>query len=335
MNKNSKIFIAGHNGLVGSAVFRNLKKNGYKNLIVISKKKLDLKNSKKVNNFFEKKKIEYMVICAALAGGIVANSKYPVDFFNENILIQNSLLNAALKFKLKRTIFLGTSCIYPDKAKTPIKEDLLLTGKIHETNEAYAISKIAGIQLCKALYNQCGLDLVALMPTNIYGLNDRYNEEKSHVIPAMILKFLKAKKNNKKIIEIWGDGTPKREFLYSDDLAEAIRIVLNTSNRKLLKLYCWYKFSASPGKIIMCINTSKKVFHMIVSYEPAYYFRLLTKTYFMPLESKFSVNRDDLHDAIMFFKRMLKGKFKSLACKIRVMPGKIEISAASTKLKPS
>jgi len=241
MNKNSKIFIAGHNGLVGSAVFRNLKQRGYRNLIVISKKKLDLKNSKKVEVFFKKKKIEYMVICAALAGGIVANSKYPVDFFNENILIQNSLLNAALKFKLKRTIFLGTSCIYPDKAKTPIKEDLLLTGKIHETNEAYAIAKIAGIQLCKALYNQYGLDVVALMPTNIYGMNDRYDVKKSHVIPAMILKFLEAKKKNKKIIKIWGDGTPRREFLYSDDLAEAIRIVLNTSNNKLLKL-CQNKF---------------------------------------------------------------------------------------------
>jgi len=241
MNKNSKIFIAGHNGLVGSAVFRNLKKHGYKNLIIISKKKLDLKNSKKVDLFFKKKKIEYMVICAALAGGIVANSKYPVDFFNENILIQNSLLNAALKFKLKRTIFLGTSCIYPDKAKTPIKEDLLLTGKIHETNEAYATAKIAGIQLCKALYNQCGLDVIALMPTNIYGINDRYDVEKSHVIPAMILKFLNAKKSNKKIVKVWGDGTPKREFLYSDDLAEAIRIVLNTSNRKILKL-CQNKF---------------------------------------------------------------------------------------------
>lgn len=240
MNKNSKIFVAGHNGLVGSAVFRNLKKHGYKNLIVISKKKLDLKNTKKVNLFF-KKKIEYMVICAALAGGIVANSKYPVDFFNENILIQNSLLNAALKFKLKRTIFLGTSCIYPDKAKTPIKEDLLLTGKIHETNEAYATAKIAGIQLCKALYNQCGLDVIALMPTNIYGINDRYDVEKSHVIPAMILKFLNAKKSNKKIVKVWGDGTPKREFLYSDDLAEAIRIVLNTSNRKILEL-CQNKF---------------------------------------------------------------------------------------------
>jgi GDP-L-fucose synthase len=241
MNKNSKIFIAGHNGLVGSAVFRNLKKKGYKNLIVISKKKLDLKNSKKVDLFFKKKKIEYMVICAALAGGIVANSKYPVNFFNENILIQNSLLNAALKFKLKRTIFLGTSCIYPEKAETPIKEDLLLTGKIHETNEAYSIAKIAGTQLCKSLYNQYGLDVVALMPTNIYGINDRYDVEKSHVIPAMILKFLEAKKSNKKIIKIWGDGTPKREFLYSDDLAEAIRIVLNASKRKLFKL-CRNKF---------------------------------------------------------------------------------------------
>lgn len=241
MNKNSKIFIAGHNGLVGSAVFRNLKKNGYKNLIVISKKKLDLKNSKKVDLFFKKKKIEYMVICAALAGGIVANSKYPVNFFNENILIQNSLLNAALKFKIKRTIFLGTSCIYPENAKTPINEDLLLTGKIHETNEAYAIAKIAGIQLCKALYNQYGLDVVALMPTNIYGINDKYDDEKSHVIPAMILKFLKAKKNNKKTIKIWGDGKPEREFLYSDDLAEAIRIILNTTKKKLLKL-CKNKF---------------------------------------------------------------------------------------------
>jgi len=241
MNKNSKIFIAGHNGLVGSAVFRNLKKHGYKNLITISKKNLDLKNSKKVDLFFKKKKIEYLIICAALAGGIGANRKYPVDFFNENILIQNSLLNAALKFKLKRTIFLGTSCIYPDKAKTPIKEDLLLTGKIHQTNEAYAIAKIAGIQLCKAIYNQYGLDVVALMPTNIYGINDKYDDQKSHVIPAMILKFLKAKKYNKKIVKIWGDGTPKREFLYSDDLAEAIRIVLNTSNKRILKL-CQNKF---------------------------------------------------------------------------------------------
>ena len=236
MNKNSRIFISGHNGLVGSAVYRNLKRNGYKNLIVVSKNNLDLKNSIKVNLFFKKNRIEYMIMCAAKAGGIVANKNYPVDFFNENILIQNSLLNAALKFRLKRTIFLGTSCIYPTKAAVPIKEDYLFTGKLHKTNEAYAVAKIAGITLCKALYEQYGLDLVALMPTNIYGINDKYDAEKSHVIPGMILKFLEAKKNNKKEIVLWGDGSPKREFLYSDDLAEAIRIILNTSKKKLFTL---------------------------------------------------------------------------------------------------
>ena len=197
MNKNSRIFIAGHKGLVGSAVYRNLKINGYKNLIVISKKKLDLKDSKKVNFFFKTNKIEYMIMCAAKAGGILANKNYPVEFFNENILIQNSLLNAALNFKLKRTIFLGTSCIYPTNSVVPIKEELLLSGKLHETNAAYAIAKIAGITLCQALYRQYNLDIVALMPTNIYGIDDKYDTEKSHVIPGMILKFLKAKKKKR------------------------------------------------------------------------------------------------------------------------------------------
>ena len=236
MNKNSRIFIAGHNGLVGSAVYRNLLNKGYKNLHLISKKKLDLKNFKKVNTYFKEKKIEYMIICAALAGGILANSKYPVEFFNENINIQNALLNAALKFKLKRTIFLGTSCIYPDKTKTPIKESQLLTGKLHSSNESYAIAKIAGIKLCEALYRQYNLDLVALMPTNVYGINDKYSEKDSHVIPALILKFLRAKKENKNQVEIWGDGRPQREFIFSDDLAEAIHIVLRTSKNKLYKI---------------------------------------------------------------------------------------------------
>jgi len=236
MNKNSRIFIAGHNGLVGSAVYRNLKAKGYKNLLVITRKKLDLKNQFKVEQFLKKKKIEYMIICAALAGGIIANSKYPVEFFNENILIQNSLLNSALKFRLKRTIFLGTSCIYPNNVKTPIKEEYLLTGDLHNTNEAYAIAKIAGIKLCKAMYNEYGLDVVAIMPTNIYGINDRYDKELSHVIPAMILKFLKAKNDNKKTVELIGDGSPNREFMYSDDLADAINVILNTSKKKLSKI---------------------------------------------------------------------------------------------------
>ena len=236
MNKYSSIFIAGHNGLVGSAVYRNLLKKGFKNLSVISKKKLDLTNSKKVKIFFKKKKVEYLIICAALAGGILANSRYPVEFFNENIRIQNSLLNLALKFKLKRTIFLGTSCIYPDKTKTPIKEEQLLSGKLNSSNEAYAIAKIAGIKLCEALYKQHNLDIVALMPTNVYGINDKYSEKNSHVIPALILKFLKAKKNNKKKVEVWGDGRPKREFIFSDDLAEAIYIVLTTPKKKIFKI---------------------------------------------------------------------------------------------------
>ena len=167
MNKNSIIFIAGHNGLVGSAVFRLFKSKGFTNLVTVSKKKLDLKNPKKVENFFKKKRIEYLIMAAAKAGGIIANRTYPVDFFNENILIQNSLLNCALKFKIKKTIFLGTSCIYPYNSKTPIKEEYLLTGKPHETNKAYAVAKIAGIELSRALFNQYNLDIIALMPTNI------------------------------------------------------------------------------------------------------------------------------------------------------------------------
>jgi GDP-L-fucose synthase len=236
MNKLSNIFIAGHNGLVGSAVYRNFLEKGYKNLHVISKKKLDLKNYQKVYNYLKKKKIEYLVICAALAGGILANTRYQVEFFNENIMIQNSLLNVALKLRLKRTIFLGTSCIYPHKTNTPIKEDQLLTGKLHNSNEGYAMAKIAGIKLSEALYNQYNLDVAVVMPTNVYGINDRYSKERSHVIPALVLKFLKAKSQNKKYVEIWGDGSPEREFIYSDDLAEAIYIVLNSSKNKLFKI---------------------------------------------------------------------------------------------------
>jgi GDP-L-fucose synthase len=236
VNKDSRIFIAGHNGLVGSAVYRNLIKKGYKKIITIPKRKLDLKNQKKVELFFKKNKIEYLVICAALAGGVVANNTYPVEFFNENILIQNSLLNAALKFRIKRTIFLGTSCIYPHKSKIPIKEDFLLKGDLHQTNEAYAIAKIAGIKLSKAMYREYGLDIVALMPTNIYGINDKYDEFTSHVIPGMIKKFINAKNKNKRTIELWGNGKPVREFLCSDDLAEAIYKVLKSTKKRLFKI---------------------------------------------------------------------------------------------------
>ena len=236
MKKYSKIFIAGHSGLVGSAVYRNLITHGYKNLVTVSSKELDLRSMKDVDLFIKKKKIEYLIMCAARAGGILANINYPADFFNDNILIQNNLLNSAIKYKFKKTIFLGTSCIYPFKAKNPIREKALLTGTLHRSNQAYAIAKIAGIKFCEAIYYQYNLDIVALMPTNIYGLNDRYEKNYSHVIPALLMKFLSAKKHNKKTVEIWGDGSPKREFLYSDDLAEAIRLVLLTPKKKLFNL---------------------------------------------------------------------------------------------------
>jgi GDP-L-fucose synthase len=236
MKKDSRIFIAGHKGLVGSAVYRNLISKGYKKLFIVNKNKLDLKDKKKTETYLKKNKIEYLIICAAKAGGIVANKLYPVEFFNENILIQNSLLNSALSLRLKRTIFLGTSCIYPNGINTLIKENDLLKGPIHETNEAYAIAKIAGIKLCKAMYNQYGLDVVALMPTNIYGLNDKYDENLSHVIPSMLIKFINAKKKGSPYVKVWGNGKPLREFLSSDDLAEAIFVVLKTSKSKLFKI---------------------------------------------------------------------------------------------------
>jgi len=195
----------------------------------------------------------------------LANTRYQVEFFNENIMIQNSLLNVALKLKLKRTIFLGTSCIYPHKTQTPIKEDQLLTGKLHNSNEGYAVAKIAGIKLCEALYNQYNLDVAVVMPTNVYGINDRYSKERSHVIPALVMKFLKAKSENKKYVEIWGDGSPEREFIYSDDLAEAIHIVLNSSKKKLFKI-CNNNFpilNVGTGDIFSIKNLANIIKHKI------------------------------------------------------------------------
>ncbi len=194
MNKNESIFVAGHKGLVGSAVLQLLKKKGFKKIITIDRKNLDLRNYQKVEKFFKKKKIDYMVMAAARAGGIMANSTNQKDFFLENIEIQNSLLQLALKKKIKRTIYLGTSCIYPKFSKTPIKEDSLLTGKLEKTNQCYAIAKIAGIKFCETLHEDHNLDIICLMPTNVYGVNDNFDKFNGHVIPAMISKFVEAKK---------------------------------------------------------------------------------------------------------------------------------------------
>ena len=203
MKKSSVIFLAGHKGLVGSSVLRNLKKKNYRKIITIDRKKLDLRDYKKVLLFFKNKKIDYLIMAAARAGGILANNKFQKDFFLENIEIQNNLLKLALKKKIKRTIFLGTSCIYPKLSKNPIKEEYLLTGKLEKTNQCYAIAKIAGIKFSEALYSNNKLDIVCLMPTNIYGLNDNFDQFSGHVIPAMISKINDSVIKKKKLSNYW------------------------------------------------------------------------------------------------------------------------------------
>ena len=237
MKKSDNIFIAGHKGLVGNAVYKLLKKKGFKNLITIDRKKIDLRNSILVDNFFKNKNIDYIVMAAARAGGIIANSSNQKDFFLDNIEIQNSLLKLALKKKIKRTIYLGTSCIYPKFSKVPIKEESLLTGILERTNQCYAIAKIAGIKLCEALFEDYNLDIVCLMPTNVYGENDNFNKITGHVIPAIISKIEEAKKSNKKSVKLLGTGKPLREFVHTDDLAESIVKCLLVSKKVLKKKY--------------------------------------------------------------------------------------------------
>ncbi len=236
IEKNSKIFVAGHRGLVGSSILTLLKKNGFKKIITRSRKQLDLVNQQKVNIFFKKNKIEYLIICAAKVGGIMSNLTYPTEFIFENSMIQLNLLKAALDNKIKKTIFLGTSCIYPKFSKTPIKEEYLLSGNLEKTNEAYAIAKISGIKLSEAMYNQFGFKVICLMPTNLYGGKDNFDEFNSHVIPGIFTKILKAKKNKRKKVVLWGSGRPRREFLFVDDLANAIFYLLKLSDIKLLNI---------------------------------------------------------------------------------------------------
>ena len=237
MKKSSFIFLAGHNGLVGKSVFNLLKSKGFRNIITVDRKKLDLRNFDKVKKFFKKKNIDYMVMAAARAGGIIANSSNQKDFYLENVEIQNSLLKLALEKKIKRTIYLGTSCIYPKFAKNPITEDSLLTGELEKTNQCYAIAKISGIKLSEALFNDYKLNIICLMPTNVYGLNDNFDMINGHVIPAMISKFIEAKKKKKKEIRLLGTGKPVREFIHSSDLAHAIFVCLNSSQKKIKKLF--------------------------------------------------------------------------------------------------
>jgi GDP-L-fucose synthase len=236
IKKNSKIFIAGHNGLVGNAIYRLLKKKKYKKLLTVNRNNLDLTNKKKVQTFFEKQRPEFVIMCAAKVGGILENKNYQLDFLLDNTEIQNNILLLAKKFKVKRVIFLGSSCIYPKNSKIPIKEDYIMTGKLEKTNEAYAMSKLYGIKLSSILYEEFNQDIVCLMPTNLYGIEDNFDIKSSHVIPGLITKFLNSKKN-KTNIKVWGTGKAIREFMYVDDLANAIFRSLITPKSKLIKIF--------------------------------------------------------------------------------------------------
>ena len=235
LNKSSKIYIPGHNGLVGKSVCNLLLDHGYKNLVYKRKKELNLTDEKKVDSFFKKEKPDFLIICAAKVGGILENHTYPMEFLLDNFLIQKNLLIAAKKYNIKRTIFLGSSCIYPKESKIPIKESYLMTGRLEKTNESYALSKIMGIKLSEILYEKYKKDIICLMPTNIYGENDNFDIKSSHVIPGLISKFLLAKKNNSSV-KIWGSGKAIREFLHVDDLANAIFTVLKIDKNKISKI---------------------------------------------------------------------------------------------------
>lgn len=226
ITKNSKIFIAGHNGMVGSAILRRFKLKGYKNIITINRNKLDLRDQKKVKNFFNKIKPQFVIIAAAKVGGIFANEKFKANFIHDNLVIQTNLIESSRIVGVKKLIFLGSSCVYPKFCKQPIKESYLFSGKLEETNDAYAVAKLAGYQMCKAYNEQYGTNYITLMPSNIYGLGDNYDNLNSHFFSALIKKIYLAKLKNKKNIEIWGNGKAKRELIYVDDVARACEFFL-------------------------------------------------------------------------------------------------------------
>lgn len=228
MNKDAKIFIAGHRGMVGSAIYRRLTALGYENIITRTSVELDLRIQERVNEFFEAERPEYVFLAAAKVGGILANNTYRADFIYENIMIQSNIIHSSYATGVKKLMFLGSSCIYPKMAPQPLKEEYLLTGLLEPTNEPYAIAKIAGIKMCDAYRSQYGCDFISVMPTNLYGPNDNYDLQNAHVLPSLVRKFHEAKMNNAQEVSIWGTGSPKREFLHADDLADACLFLMNT-----------------------------------------------------------------------------------------------------------
>lgn len=233
MDKNSKIYVAGHRGMVGSAIVRKLQKEGFTRIVTRTSAELDLRNQQAVNDFFATEKPEYVFLAAAKVGGIMANNTYRADFLYENLILEANVIHAAYVYKVVKLLFLGSSCIYPKLAPQPLKEEHLLTGLLEPTNEPYAIAKIAGIKLCETYRDQYGCNFIAAMPTNLYGQGDNYHLQNSHVIPALIRKFHEAKVANAPFVEIWGSGKPLREFMYVDDLADGCVFLMNHFNERL------------------------------------------------------------------------------------------------------
>ena len=227
LTKDDKIFIAGHNGMVGSAIERKFVQEGFKNILTFSSKELDLRDQLSVNEFYKKRKPDFVILAAAKVGGIHANNKYKAEFIYDNLMIESNVIHFAYKNNVKKLLFLGSSCIYPKKSPQPIKEEYLLSGHLEPTNRPYAIAKIAGIELCKSYREQYGCNFISAMPTNLYGRNDNYHLENSHVIPALLRKVVIAKKNNDPFVTVWGSGKPRRDFLNVDDLANACYLLMN------------------------------------------------------------------------------------------------------------
>lgn len=253
MKKNAKIFVAGHNGMVGSAIFRNLESKGFTNIITKNSKELDLTNQQSVADFFSEEKPEFVFLAAAKVGGIHANNVFRADFLYQNLMIQNNVIHQAYLHNVEKLLFLGSSCIYPKFAPQPLKEEYLLTGLLEETNEPYAIAKISGIKMCEAYRDQYGCNFISAMPTNLYGPNDNYHPENSHVLPALIRRFHEAKVNNLDEVLIWGDGTPLREFLFSDDLADALVYLMENYNEKIF-VNIGYGSDLSIGELATLIS---------------------------------------------------------------------------------
>ena len=228
VEKTDKIYIAGHRGMVGSAILRKLTSEGYSNFVLRTSSELDLRNQAQVDSFFAAEKPEYVFLAAAKVGGILANNIYRADFLYDNLMMEANIIHSAYRYQVKKLLFLGSSCIYPKLAPQPLTEDYLLTGTLEQTNEPYAIAKIAGIKLCDAYRSQYGCNFISVMPTNLYGKNDNYDLKNSHVLPALLRKFIEAKRKNAPSVELWGTGAPLREFLYVDDLAEACYFLMQT-----------------------------------------------------------------------------------------------------------